>query len=701
MIPSARRRLVALSAVFFLLLTTLGGRLWYLQVMTGVSYAAAAAQDQTQTVIVPPVRGEIVDDTGRPLVDNQTSLVVSVNRALLQQQADGGISELHRLATLLGMSYQVLQEKLRLCTKGVSQPCWQGSPYQPIPVEQQVPDRVALQIMESQASYPGVTATPQPVTNYVQPYATDAAQMLGYLQPITSQEVAQRHLPVTGFSGVDLVGQAGLEEHYDPQLRGTPGTQVLSVNAAGEVLGVNHTTPATAGDTLVTSINAQLQADTYQALEQSIKKAQSFGNTGATSGAAVVMTPRGRILAMASYPTYNPSLWNGGITNRGFRNLFGTAHGEPILNRATQGEYGPGSTWKVTSTAAALSTGGYSEASTIGCPGAVSIGGHAFNNWTSADMGLMSFHEALVMSCDTVFYQVAYQMYLHDRYGANFTVNPHAPIQKMQKTEVDFGFGQYTGIDVPEESPGSVPTRLWLYNYWEQYRHYWCRTGKANGSYVEQIAYDDCRTGYQWTPGQAAIAAIGQGYVTVTPLQLARAYAAIANGGTLYSPRIGEALVSPTGKVVQRITPPVDGRVHVARSILTYIKNALIDVPLQGTATGTFAGFPLAKIPIAAKTGTAEIFGGQATSVFASFAPANDPKYVVVVMVPKSGEGADVSGPCARQIYEDLYGLLGGPGQQDKRGNHAIFPAGESPRGLPRFSANGQVLPPTSYKGAP
>src|SRR5262249_25535355 len=151
----------------------------------------------------------------------------------------------------------------------------------------------------------------------------------------------------------------------------------------------------------------------------------------------------------------------------------------------------------------------------------------------------------------------------------------------------------------------------------------------------------------------------------------ARAYAAIANGGTIYSPRIGEALVSPTGKVVQRVTPPVAGHLHVSRSILTYIKNALIDVPLQGTATGTFAGFPLSKIPIAAKTGPAEIFGGQATSVFASFAPANNPKYVVVVMVPKSGEGADVSGPCARQIYEALYGLLGGPGQQDKQGQHA------------------------------
>ena len=200
MIPAARRRLVVLYAVVFALLISLGGRLWYLQVMTGVSYASAATQDQVRSVIVPPVRGQILDDVGQPLVDNHTALVVSVNRQLVSQQADGGIGELHRLAALLHMSYTTLQEKIRLCTAGVSQPCWQGSPYQPIPVAQQVPDATALQIMENQREYPGITAEPQPVTHYVQPYATAAAQMLGYLQPITPQEMAQRHLPVTGWA---------------------------------------------------------------------------------------------------------------------------------------------------------------------------------------------------------------------------------------------------------------------------------------------------------------------------------------------------------------------------------------------------------------------------------------------------------------------------------------------------------------------
>jgi penicillin-binding protein 2 len=600
------------------------------------------------------------------------------------------VAELHRLAKLLHMDYGVLQQRIRLCGPQVSQPCWQGSPYQPIPVDQQASDAVALQIMESQREFPGVTAQVQPVINYHQPYGTAAAQMLGYLQPITPQQVAQRHLPVTGFSGVDLVGQAGLEKQYDRQLRGTAGQQVLSVNAAGDVTAIRHQTPAVAGDTLVTSINAQIQQDTQNALVQAIRRAQAEGNPGATTGAAVVMTTRGRVIAMASYPTYDPGVWTGGISTRQFRDLFGTARGVPILNRATQGEYAPGSTWKVTSAAAAIAHG-FSTGGPYGCPGAVTVAGHTFNNWTTQNLGPMSLHQALVMSCDTVFYQIAYQMWLRDNTHADVTANPKAPVQQMQKMELAWGFGRNTGIDLPEESPGTVPTRQWLYNYWAQFKNYWCKHGEQYGSYIQQIEYDNCRSGFVWTPGQAVNASIGQGYVTVTPLQLARAYAALANGGTLYSPRIGEALLSPSGKVVTRIRPPVTGHLPTPRWALGYIKSALVDVVTQGTAAGAFSGFPLGKLQIAAKTGTAEVAGGQATSVFASFAPASHPKYVVVVMVPKSGEGADVSAPCARQIWGSIYGL---------EGHHAAFPGGRAPHKLPRMSGNGAIAAPAGYAGS-
>ena len=195
--------------------------------------------------------------------------------------------------------------------------------------------------MEEQKEFPGVTAQVQPVIDYPEPDGANPAQVLGYLQPITPQEIASRHLPVTGFSGVDLVGQAGLEAQYDSQLRGQAGTQVVSVNAAGDVTGTVSQTPPTTGDDLVTSINAQIQADVQNALKGAIDRSRAEGNA-ANQGAAVVMTTTGRVVAMASYPDYNPSVWTGGISQQEFSDLFGTGHGEPIINWAAQGQYAPG-----------------------------------------------------------------------------------------------------------------------------------------------------------------------------------------------------------------------------------------------------------------------------------------------------------------------------------------------------------------------
>ncbi len=685
MIVASRRRVVVLYVLVAALLLVLAGRVWYIQVMSGATYTKLAANNQTRSVIIPSVRGQILDDLGRPLVRNRTSLVVSVEPTVLAALSDGGASVLKRLAGVLGMPLRQLEEQTRMCTSGVPQPCWPGSPYQPIPVDQHVPDHVALQIMENQQEFPGVSAQVQPVVDYPGAAGVNAAQVLGYLQPITPQEMQTRHLPVTGFSGVDLVGQAGLEEQYDAQLRGTPGSRIVSVNAAGDVTGTVGQTPPQPGDDLVTSLDARIQADAEQALAQAIAKARAAGND-TNSGAAVVMTTTGRVIALANYPTYDPSVWIGGISQREFDRLFGQSGGEPILDRATQGEYAPGSTWKVTSTAAAVKAG-YDPNGSYSCPGAVSIAGRTFNNWTSASMGDMTLHEALVMSCDTVFYQLAYQMWLKDDPNGSPVAHPADPMQKM---ELAWGFGRPTGVDLPEENTGIVPDRAWKLQYWQATKDYDCKHGDPNGSYVQQIEAEDCRSGYVWLPGDAVNAAIGQGDVLVTPLQLARAYAALANGGTLYSPRIGEALVSPDGKVKQRITPPVTGHLPVSRGALAYIRDALASVTTQGTAAGSFAGFPLSKVFVAGKTGTAEVAGGQATSVYASFGPFGNPKYVVVVMIPKSGEGADVSAPCARQIWDGIYGL---------EGHKAAYPNGKRPAALPVIQSNGAITPPPGSPG--
>ncbi len=682
---ASRHRILVLYVLVAALLLILAGRVWYIQVMTGTTYAKIAANNQTRTVIIPPVRGQILDDVGRPLVRNRTALVVSVDSTVLAKLSDGGAAALRRLARLLGVPVRLLREETRVCTRGVPQPCWPGSPYQPIPVDQHAPARAALQIMENQQQYPGVSAEVQPVVDYPRAAGANAAQVLGYLQPITQHEMQSRHLPITGFSGVDLVGQAGLEEQYDARLRGAPGARVVSVNAAGRVTGTARETAPKAGDDLVTSIDARIQADTEQALAEAIGKARAAGND-TDSGSAVVMTTTGRVVAMASYPTYEPSVWAGGISQREFDRLFGPAYGEPILNRATQGQYAPGSTWKVTSTAAAVKAG-YDPNASYSCPGAVNIAGRTFNNWTTASLGDMDLHQALVMSCDTVFYQLAYQMWLRDDPNGRPARHPKDPMQHMA---LGWGFGRATGVDLPEENPGVVPDRAWKLQYWQATRKYDCKHGNPNGSYVQQIEAEDCLSGYVWLPGDAVNAAIGQGDVLVSPLQLARAYAALANGGTLYSPRVGEALISPDGTVGKRITPPVAGHVPAPRWVLAYIRNALADVTTRGTAAGSFAGFPLGKVFVAGKTGTAEVAGGQATSVYASFGPLAKPKYVVVVMIPKSGEGADVSAPAARQIWDGIYGL---------EGHKAAFPAGKRPSALPVLNADGAISPPAGYRG--
>jgi penicillin-binding protein 2 len=643
--------------------------------MSGTQFRQLALANQTRTIVVPAVRGQILDDEGHPLVTNQTALVVSVNMMQLSQQHDGGTAVLRRLARLLGMSYNTLKAKTTLCTRGVKPPCWSGSPYQPIPVDEKVSDQDALQIMEEPTVYPGVTAQVQPVVSYPSPGGANPAQVLGYLQPITPQEIAQRHLTVTGFSGVDLVGQAGLEGQYDSQLRGVTGTQTVAVNAAGDVTGTVSEVAAKPGDELVTSLNANVQAVAQNALDSAIGRSRASGNN-VNQGAAIVETTDGRIVAMASYPDYDPNVWTNGISEQEFNYLFGNSSGEPILNYVTQGQYAPGSTFKLVTTAAAVALGDDINGS-YACPATFSINGHSYANDGNPGLGSMSFQTALIQSCDTVYYAIGYQMWRNDNVPADFKASPNAPVQKMQQQELDWGFGKPTGIDLPEESAGSIPTRQWLYWLWKDNAHTgqnWCKNGRANGSYVQQIEYQDCLSGYTWEPGQAAIAAIGQGYITVTPLQLANAYVALANGGTLYSPRIGEALLAPSGKVVQKIDPPVLAHVPASSYTLSYIRQALQGVVTQGTAAGAFGGFPLNKVCVGGKTGTAQLFGKNATSVFASFAPCNHPKYVVVVMLPNSGYGADAAAPAVRQIWDGIFGL-----EKQK----AALPGGQLPTQLP------------------
>jgi penicillin-binding protein 2 len=694
--PRSSFRLLVLHVLVVSLLVSLGGRLWYLQVLNGQHYQRVAAENRTRDIVVPAVRGQILDDVGRPLVRNRTALVVSVDRTALSRQPDGGTVVLRRLAKVLGTKERDLSLKTRLCGPTVQRPCWPGSPYQPIPVDDRATPKKALQIMERQEDFPGVTAQLQAIRTFPRPEDAGAAQALGYLQPITQEELDKRKgLKVTGFSGVDLVGRDGLEGQYDSELRGEPGVRTVNVDSKGRITGTAHELPAQPGGHLVTSLDAGVQSVVEKAVQGAIKKARKARSKADTAAGVVLDVRTGRVVALASYPTYDPSIWAGGVTQKQYDDLLGKAKGQPLISRAVQGQFAPGSTFKVSSIAAAVKDGN-SLTGTYSCPGSFNVGNRAFRNFEGVAHGSMNLHRGLVVSCDTIFYKFAYDEWLRDG-GVHPGKKPKDPMVKMAKS---YGFGSPTGIDLPNESSGRIPDRAWKKEFWKATKESNCKHAKSGYSgmnpsraaYLKAIAAESCAEGYVWRAGDAANFAVGQGDVLVTPLQLARAYAAVANGGTLWSPRLGRAVMAPDGRVIREIDPAKAGKLPVSGRILSYVRKALADVPKSGTAAGAFNGFDFGKVAVAGKTGTAEVFGKKDTSWFASFAPAKKPQYAVVVMVSEAGTGGTYAAPAVREIYEGMYGLAGRP---------AALPGGAPPGKLPKVNPDGSVAAPAGYSLEP
>jgi penicillin-binding protein 2 len=685
-------RLMVLHVLVVTLLLVLIGRLWTLQVMNGEHYKQVAAENRTRDIVVPALRGQILDDVGRPLVRNRSALVVSVDSKALARQRDGGKAVLHRLAGVLGTSYNDLALKTRLCAPGIKRPCWPGSPYQPIPVDDQVDIKRALQIMERQEEFPGVIAQVQAVRDYPKTEGATAVQALGYLSPITQEEMDRRKgIKVTGYSRVDLVGRDGLEAVYDADLRGEPGIRRLMVDSQGRVTGTAREEPAQAGAQLVTSIDARVQGAVEAALAKAVDGMRKQGKKAEAAAGVVLDVRTGRVIALASLPTYDPAVWTGGITQSQYDALLGKGQGEPLISRATQGQFAPGSTFKISSLAAAVRDG-YPLNRTYDCPGSFNVGSRAFTNFEGQGHGPMDLHKALVVSCDTIFYRFAYEEWLRDG-GIHPIPRPKDPMPAMAR---QYGFGRPTGIDLPSESAGRIPDRSWKKSYWEATKQENCRAAKtgypelertdpSRAAFLKLMAAENCVDGYILRAGDAANFSVGQGDVLVTPLQLVRAYAAIANGGKLVVPRLARAVVRADGTVVREIHPPAPKRLQVDPKVISYIQKALAEVPTKGTAAGAFSGFDFKKVTVAGKTGTAEVFGKDDTAWFASYAPANDPRLAVVVMVTQAATGGAVAAPAVREIYETIYGL---------NGKKAVWPDGKPPARLPKPRRDGTFAAP-------
>jgi penicillin-binding protein 2 len=459
----------------------------------------------------------------------------------------------------------------------------------------------------------------------------------------------------------------------------------------GRVLGDSGVEAGRVGDTLVTTIDARVQAVAEQQLLSTIKTARStydkvtHKNYVADQGAVVVLDARNAdVIAMASYPSYDPNVWVGGITSKQLARLYSAKAGTPLLSRAMQGTFAPGSTWKPIMTTGAFENG-FGPETRLDCSGGVQVGNRLFKNYESASYGMIDFAKALQISCDTFFYRVGMSYWL--KYGSDpANVNAKDP---LVRTAQMFGFGKETGIDLPGESGGRIADRQWKLDYFNANKDYYCRLEKHPGNsspFVRLFAHEFCVEGYLYREGDSVNFAIGQGDTVVTPLQLARAYAAIANGGTLYSPRVAKAIVDPSGKVVKRFKPRVQGRIKARRSTLKYVDNALLGTPKTGTIAWRFLDFPLDKVQVRAKTGSAEVQYKQSTSWVASYTK----DYVVLMMVSQAGTGSGTSGPAVRKIYEALYGVHG---MKVKKADTAI-PGGVPPSKLPVFARDGEILPP-------
>ncbi|WP_405819966.1 penicillin-binding protein 2 [Streptomyces sp. NBC_00838] len=685
--PRVQIRLVVIQVLVFSLLLTLGGRLWYLQVRNGAEYTDEAKNNHVQQVVQPAVRGSILDSQGVPLADNETRLVVSASRTELMKMKDGGGAVLTRLAGVLGMKPKDVHDKVRLCDNKTPQPCWNGSPYQPIPVTDEATTQQALQIRERAEDFPGITAEPTAVRRYAAPAKANTAQVLGYLSPVTDEEITKAQDTDSPFLRSDQVGRSGLERTYDKYLRGDAGVTRYEVDNLGRVIGQARSDQAEPGSNIITSIDARVQAVAEYELDEAMKAARkemdrnTNENYKADAGAVVVLESKtGRVVSMASQPTYDPNAWVGGISAKDYSKLTSKKSNFPLLNRGIQSQAAPGSIFKVISSTAAVKAG-YDFDGSYPCPSSYSIGNQVFKNFESQGYGNIDLGRALEVSCDTVFYGLAHKEWQKDggnkpKKGAN---------DYFYTTAKEFGLAKETGIDLPNETAGRIPDRQWKQNFWEANKDGWCKQGKKGGTYVEQLAYEGCLEGNRMRAGDAVNYSIGQGDTLVTPIQMATIYSAIANGGTMYTPSVGKAIVSPDGKSVEEIKPQSHGKLPVDRKLRDQLDKALAGVATSGSAAWRFGGWPQDKIPMHAKTGTAEVYGKQTTSWFASYTE----DYTIVMTISQGGTGSGASGPAVRKIYEAMYGLDAKGGQNLKK---ALLP--EPRKSLPKIQPDGSIDAP-------
>jgi len=622
-VPSVALRVALLVGVAAVLIAVILFRLWFLQVLTGKSFEAQANDNRLRAVKIVAPRGPILDRQGKVLVENRPGLAVGIRPMDVPEGQLGTV--IGRLAEVLEAPKSRIARRLRQATGlTLAQLDAREAPggYDLVVVDEDVDRRVVSRLLERNALYPGVEVRKDYLRNY--PMGTSAAHLLGHLGEISQEQLKEKRRQ--GYAAGDVIGQGGVESTYDRWLRGVDGLARIEVDALGRpksrepVAGGRLAEP---GDTLVLTIDARVQARAEEALRYGIELAHRDQEWGAAGGAAVVMDVRnGELLALASYPTFDPEVWADGLTDKEWKRLSDAKANQPLVSKAFQGVYAAGSTFKAIDAVAALEEGVIVPSTRYYCNGSYppsgDIGGSTWRCWTPYGHGSPDLATALAQSCDVYFYNVGYAFY--NRAGT-----------ELADWAGRLGLGKVTGLDIPGEVAGRVPTPEWRSEYFEDP--------------IDKI----------WKPGNSINLSIGQGDLEVTPLQMAVAYAAIANGGTVVQPHLGLKVLSPEGKLVRKVEADKK-KLGISQLTLDAVHEGLRLAATEGTSAAVFASYPVA---VSGKTGTAEVAGKGDYAWYASYAPSGDPRYAVVVLIEQGGHGGTAAAPAARMIYDALFGLRG------------------------------------------
>ncbi len=647
---STALRLAFLAALSVLLLGALLARLWFLQVLAGDRFAELADSNRLRTVVSQAPRGHILASDGRELVVNRPALALTADRQLLVDDSGGprdpqAERTVRRLAALLDIEEEALLRRIADV---------RYSPFRPVPVALDVDPQTVLTVRQNQELFVGISAETLPVRDY--PEGDLAAHLVGYLGQISRDELSLARY--ADYRGGDLIGRGGLEQSYEEELRGRGGQEVFVVNRRGSVIDVQSRRDPQPGLDLVTWLDLDLQREMERALEEGILASRSILRTDgrllpSTAGSAIVMDVRsGGIVAMASYPSYDPTEFVGGVSSAYWAFVNDPEQNQPLTNRPISGQYPPGSVYKIVSGAAMLEAGHVTPTTRVACPGSYTVSDVTFRNWNPNNEGPMDLATALKRSCDTYFYELAFRQWQREQ-------REDQPDEIMQRVSAEFGLGQRLGIDLPGEQAGVVPGREWREEFWLRYRDSYCeRASRAEpGSFGQDLLLDLCRFGGIWRGGDAINMSIGQGDVLTTPLQMLAAYQAIANDGVLLRPTVGRELRDADGELVRTIEPVVINELDLSAAELQSIRRGLERTVMEpgGTAFGAFSGFPLRDVPVAGKTGTAERKPRVPYAWFTAYAPADEPRYAIVVSVEEGGGGSQTAAPIARRILEHLF----------------------------------------------